>query len=153
MITRIEVEGYKLLNEFSADLRQITVFSGVNAVGKSALLDCLQCISECMDNPLNTVFGWHGGVASLMNAARKESQKLSWKVSFRKPPQGYWKELPLEDGQDMLYEVTEHGPSSEIASNRIGYDQKGVGTNASACSHTQRRFGRAICFQRYSDYE
>ncbi len=41
MITRIETEGYRLLDGFSADFRPLTVVIGANAVGKSTLVDCL----------------------------------------------------------------------------------------------------------------
>ena len=63
MITQIEVGGYRLLNEFKADFKPLTVVIGANAVGKSTLIDCLQLIAECCEYPLNTAMGWHHGAA------------------------------------------------------------------------------------------
>jgi len=104
MITKIEIDGYRLLNEFSADLSALTVVIGANAVGKSTLLDCLQCISQCVEHPLNTVLGWHWGIVSLLNAAEKKEQKLSWKITFRIPRDGYWSQMTMED-RAMVYDV------------------------------------------------
>ena len=60
MISQIEIEGYRLLDEFEADLTQLTVVIGANAVGKSTLIDCLQLIAQCSALPVNTVMGLHG---------------------------------------------------------------------------------------------
>jgi len=46
MITKIEIQGYRLLNGFMADFQPLTVVIGANAVGKSTLLDCLQMIAR-----------------------------------------------------------------------------------------------------------
>jgi predicted ATPase len=108
MITKIEVQGYRLLNGFKADLRQLTVVIGANAVGKSTLLDCLQLIAQCADSPLNTAIGWHGGVPSLLNASTAEN-KLVWKISFEKPRNSFWGRLPLDDDQKLYYEVSLQG--------------------------------------------
>lgn len=105
MITRIEVDGYRLLKEFSADLGSLTVVIGANAVGKSTLLDCLQCISQCVEHPLNTVLGWHWGIVSLLNVAEKNTQNLSWKITFRKPHDGYWEQMPINEDRALTYNV------------------------------------------------
>ena len=104
MITKIEVNGYRLLNEFSADLGELTVVIGANAVGKSTLLDCLQCISQCVEYPLNTVLGWHWGIISLLNVGEKQDKKISWDITFKKPRQGAWAQIPIDD-RPMVYEV------------------------------------------------
>ena len=51
MITQIEIGGYRLLDEFKADFKPLTVVIGANAVGKSTLIDCLQLIAQCCDFP------------------------------------------------------------------------------------------------------
>ena len=61
MITQIEIGGYRLLDEFKADFKPLTVVIGANAVGKSTLIDCLQLIAECCEYPLNTAISWHHG--------------------------------------------------------------------------------------------
>jgi len=108
MITKIEVQGYRLLNGFVADFRPLTVVIGANAVGKSTLLDCLQLISQCADSPLNTAIGWHWGLSSLLNASTGEN-KLCWKITFEKPGNSFWSRLPLDDDLKLYYEVSLQG--------------------------------------------
>jgi len=108
MITKIEVQGYRLLNGFVADFRPLTVVIGANAVGKSTLLDCLQLIAQCADSPLNTAIGWHWGLSSLLNASTGEN-KLGWKITFEKPGNSFWSRLPLDDDQKLYYEVSLQG--------------------------------------------
>ena len=108
MITKIEIQGYRLLSRFAADFRPLTVVIGANAVGKSTLLDCLQLIAQCADSPLNTAIGWHWGVQSLLNASTNEN-RLGWKISFEKPRNSFWSRLPLDDDQKLYYEVSLQG--------------------------------------------
>ena len=72
MITQIEVGGYRLLDEFEADLKSLTVVIGANAVGKSTLLNCLQLIAECSAVPVNTAMGLYGGAASLLTVGNEK---------------------------------------------------------------------------------
>ncbi len=102
MITQIEIGGYRLLDEFKADLEPLTVVIGANAVGKSTLIDCLQLIGECCDFPLNTAMGWHHGALSLLTAENSNGQ-LAWRITFRKPPT--WDDFPLAEGEALVYEV------------------------------------------------
>lgn len=104
MITELEIDGYRLLKGFSADFRPLTVVIGANAVGKSTLLDCLQCISQCVEHPFNKVLDWHWGMASLLNATEAPG-KLSWKITFGMPLSPPWNQLPLEKNRPVLYEV------------------------------------------------
>ena len=105
MITKIEIQGYRLLSGFIADFSPLTVVIGTNAVGKSTLLDCLQLIAQCADFPLNTAAGWHWGLSSLLTASTGEN-KLGWKITFEKPDNFFWGGLPLDDGQKLYYEVS-----------------------------------------------
>ena len=102
MITQIEIGGYRLLDEFKADFKPLTVVIGANAVGKSTLIDCLQLIAECCEYPLNTAISWHHGAASLLTAGNGDGQ-LAWSVTFRKPPT--WDDFPLAEGEALVYEV------------------------------------------------
>ena len=104
MITRIKIGGYRLLNEFEADLKSLTVVIGANASGKSSLIDCLHLIRECFEYPINTALGWHGGAASVLTAGGKNDQ-LTWEVDFRKPANPYWDDVPLEPENPLSYEV------------------------------------------------
>ena len=105
MIKSIEIEGYRMLDGFSADLGELTVVIGANATGKSTLMDCLQFISRCMQYPLKDVVNWEGGLDSVLNASRK-AEKLSWKLTFRKPTQHpFWRVVPLNEEEFYVYEV------------------------------------------------
>ena len=101
MITDIEIGGYRLLDEFEADLKQLTVVIGANAVGKSTLIDCLQLISQCCEVPVNTAIGWHYGAASLLSSGSGNG-RLTWKINFQTPDT--W-DTPLEPEKPLAYEV------------------------------------------------
>lgn len=104
MIKRIEVDGYRLLDGFVADFRPLTVVIGANAVGKSTLLDCLQCIAECAEHPLNKVLGWHWGTNSLLNTA-KNDRKLRWQITFETPEKSHWRNFLETTHWRFSYEV------------------------------------------------
>ena len=109
MITEIEIGGYRLLDEFKADLKRLTVVIGANAVGKSTLIDCLQLIAQCCEVPLNTAFGWHYGAASILSSGNDNS-RLNWKITFRNP--AAWDALPLRVGESLVYEVVLQGDTN-----------------------------------------
>lgn len=46
MITRVQIKGYKSLQDVNVDLKQLTVLIGANAAGKSNFLDALQLLSR-----------------------------------------------------------------------------------------------------------
>jgi len=107
MITRLEADGYRLLDGFAADLKPLTVVIGANAVGKSTLLDCLQLIAQCVELPVNTAIGWHWGPASLLTAGKRDGE-LAWRITIQKPAAAFWSQVPLEAGRPLVYEVTLH---------------------------------------------
>lgn len=105
MIKSIEIEGYRILDGFSADFGELTVVIGANATGKSTLMDCLQFISRCVQFPLNEAVKWEGGIDSVLNATKK-TEKLSWKLTFRKPTQHpFWESVPLKEDKYYVYKV------------------------------------------------
>lgn len=104
MISDIEIKGYRLLNDFEANLRPLTVVIGANASGKSSLIDCLRLVRECCEFPINTAIGWHWGAASLLTAGSENGQ-LSWKVGFHKPMSVFWSDFPLKQDIPLVYEV------------------------------------------------
>ncbi len=105
MIKLIELEGYRLLDGFNADLGQLTAVIGANATGKSSLMDCLQLIRGSMEFPLRDVLAWQGGLASVLNAVR-QTDKLTWKLTFQKPiGHPVLSVAPLKDDIVYVYEV------------------------------------------------
>ncbi|MFH1903306.1 MAG: AAA family ATPase [Candidatus Omnitrophota bacterium] len=147
MITKLEIDGYRLLNNFVADLKPLTVVIGANAVGKSTLLDCLQCISQCVEHPLNTALGWHWGINSLLNAAGKE-RKLTWQITFNKPNNTFWSQLPVKDA--LFYKVVLQGdmqgqvqPQYEVLQNLQPFQgYSGPLKYLEATSHRRQIFSR-----------
>ena len=104
MITSIELTGYRLLNNFTADFGNLTVIIGANATGKSTLIDAIQFISEGAQFPISNVFEWHGGSNLIFNAYNRNNQ-LVWKFTFNKKNLHlFWKDLPIKD-VDHTYEV------------------------------------------------
>jgi len=105
MIKSIEIEGYRILDGFRADLGGLTVVIGANATGKSTLIDCFQFIANCVRVPLNDAVKWEGGLGSILNASKK-TDELCWKLTFRKPTQHpSWNILALEEERYYVYEV------------------------------------------------
>ena len=101
MITEIKIKGYRLLDDFEADLNPLTVVIGANAVGKSTLIDCLQLIAQCSTVPVNTAIGWHGALSLL--TVGNENGRLTWKITFHQPD--IWDASQLEKEQSLVYEV------------------------------------------------
>ena len=98
MITQINIKGYRLLDDFEADLNPLTVVIGANAVGKSTLIDCLQLIAECSAVPVNTAMSWHGGAASLLTVGNR-NRDLVWSITFHNPL------AQVEQGNFLVYGV------------------------------------------------
>jgi predicted ATPase len=128
MITKIEVSGYRLLQDFHADLGQLNVVIGANATGKSTLIDFLQLVTDCMFVPVNTAIKYHGGLNSMANASRG-AKALRWLLEFKKPRSNLaWAGVPLKEGLTYAYEVSLAGdpygqaiPEFEILRNRDPY--------------------------------
>jgi predicted ATPase len=104
MISQIEIGGYRLLDEFKADLNQLTVVIGANAVGKSTLISCLELIARCNTVPVDAAMSWQGGAASLLTVGN-ENRRLTWKITFHKSAATPWNTVPLEKGKSLVYEV------------------------------------------------
>ena len=62
MIQRLRFDGYRLLDEFEADLGQLTVVIGANATGKSSLLEALSLVTQGMEVPIEDAVGFRGGM-------------------------------------------------------------------------------------------
>jgi len=81
MIEEIEIDGFRLLNGFKADLKGLNVVIGANAAGKSSLIDCLQLISHFCSFPFDKSFGQFGHPAYLLTA-NNETSELRWQISL-----------------------------------------------------------------------
>ncbi|MCY4263685.1 MAG: AAA family ATPase [Gammaproteobacteria bacterium] len=105
MIETIEIDGFRLLKNFKADLKPLTVIIGANGSGKSSLIDCLQLISRCCEFPLTTILGSTAGSNLTFDGS---TTNWSWKIGFRKPGDPYWSELPIEEASRLTYDVEIH---------------------------------------------
>ncbi|WP_181234191.1 AAA family ATPase [Enhygromyxa salina] len=56
MLTRLEVDGFKSLRDFSVDLEPFTVFLGPNGAGKSNILEALSLLSRLATMPIVDAF-------------------------------------------------------------------------------------------------
>jgi len=104
MIETLQISGYRLLRDFTADLEPLTVIIGPNSVGKSTLLDCLQLICQCAENPISNVVAWHWGMGSILSADAQNNE-ISWALTFRKPKRTVWSTLPIDPDELLYYEV------------------------------------------------
>jgi len=77
MLRKLYVSGYRVFQDFHADLRPLNVVIGANSTGKSTLLDFLQFISEAMVFDLLSAVRQRGGPALLGNAFSPD-ELLSW---------------------------------------------------------------------------
>lgn len=103
MITKVEVQGYRLLHDFQADLGQLTIAIGANATGKSTLQDFLSFLSQAAERPLNAVLGERGGITSVLSAG-SEARGLRWRITFSRPRNNpVWSEL-LSFSEGCTYE-------------------------------------------------
>ncbi|MEZ4297245.1 MAG: AAA family ATPase [Polyangiaceae bacterium] len=56
MLTRLEVDGFKSLRDFSIDLGPFTVLVGPNSAGKSNILEALALLSRLASEPIESAF-------------------------------------------------------------------------------------------------
>jgi predicted ATPase len=128
MIKSVELDGYRLLNSFKADLNQLTVVIGANATGKSTFISALQLINWSVDFPLKEAVAWSGGLSSVLSAF-EGIETLRWRLTFCKPADHpFWKTVPLDDDKCYVYEVAvardQYGepiPVSEVLRNEKPY--------------------------------
>lgn len=103
MIEEIEIDGFRLLKGFKADLGPLTVVIGANASGKSSLFDCLQMIGSCCEYPLEIAYGQSLGSGYTLTADGQTTE-LRWQITFRKPATGYWSGMSL-GREPLVYEA------------------------------------------------
>jgi len=106
MISKVEVQGYRLLDGFEADLGPLTVVIGANATGKSTLEDLLSFVCQATSQPINTVLKWRGGMHSVLTAGRAVPS-MGWRITFTRPTTNpVWASLPIEEDAELVYEAS-----------------------------------------------
>ena len=103
MIEEIEIDGFRLLKGFKADLKPLNVVIGANATGKSSLIECLQLISYCCSFPLDKSFSPFGHPGYLLTADNQTSE-LRWRLSFH-PLDSSNRASALPESNPLVYEA------------------------------------------------
>ena len=109
MITKVEVEGYRLLHEFEADLGELTVAIGANATGKSTLQDFLRFVCQAAERPINAPMKERGGFPTVLSAG-VDVQRIGWRITFTKPARNpIWAWLPIDPDKEVVHEALMSG--------------------------------------------
>lgn len=116
-LNRINISGFRRLNEVNLPVRPFMALIGANGVGKTSLLDAFSILSASASGNLNTRLSQLGGIASLLT--RGKTEDLSFLVDMDVP--GY---SPLEYQISLAPRANGYTISSEILSQeRQGYRQ------------------------------
>ena len=75
MIERIRIQGYRSLLEFELNLRQVTVVSGKNGVGKSNFYRAIKLVKALAEGRFSQALAGEGGMSSVMWAGAPRSVK------------------------------------------------------------------------------
>lgn len=112
MLTRVEIDGFKSLQDFAVDLEPFTVFIGPNSAGKSNVLEALALLSRLASMPIAEAFRRGRGRSSdqftRLGADGSSAKKMRFAVEFLefgvyKPGAG--RALPREQSR-FRYELT-----------------------------------------------
>ncbi|MBM4030711.1 MAG: DUF2813 domain-containing protein [Planctomycetes bacterium] len=126
MITNIEIDGYRLVHGFQADLGDLTVVVGRNATGKSTLLDFLRFLSQAADRPVNSALRERGGMVSVLSAV-SEAGAVRWRVELTWPRDNpvwgqYWPSADAEAQftyEGVLASVPHYGAVPQMESLKV----------------------------------
>lgn len=111
MITRLEVDGFKSLCDFSVDLEPFTVFIGPNSAGKSNILDALALLSRlsAQSQPIVEAFKRGRGEISdqFTRHGGEPAKAIRFAVEFLEHYSGYESSPVDETAQSRFrYELT-----------------------------------------------
>ncbi len=113
MLERLRLSGYRLLDDFEADLGQLTVVIGANATGKSTILDALSLITYSLEFPVEDVLSVRGGLLSILNRSGTR-RDLRCALTLAKPKSHpLWHVMPIDDDRRLVFEA------------RLGHDATG----------------------------
>ncbi len=74
MIKRVEVRGYKSLQDVTFEMKPIRILIGPNAAGKSNLIDALRLLSESVKSDLETAINRRGGMGTVAFLGSQEKR-------------------------------------------------------------------------------
>ena len=108
-INRVNISGFRRLNEINLQVRPFMVLIGANGVGKTSMLDAFALLSASASGKLNNTLSELGGIANLLT--RGKSKELSFKVDMEVPMH-----QPLEYELHLAPKGTGYSISKELLS-------------------------------------
>lgn len=103
MIQKLEIDGYKSLNNFSIEFnRGLNILVGPNGVGKTNICQSLSLLNALTTNSLNELFTQFGGVSSIFNIknSKLEDKQITIKCN------GYTDGTFRKESYELLYEYS-----------------------------------------------
>lgn len=81
-LTRLEIHGYKSIEEANVSLSALNVLIGANGAGKSNFVSFFKFLRAMSEEQLQTHTAMEGGADSILHFGQKETPKVSFKISF-----------------------------------------------------------------------
>ncbi|MDI6792975.1 MAG: AAA family ATPase [bacterium] len=85
----IDVRNFKSIRELKLDLKPLNVFIGANGAGKSNFIRVFKFLNQIVEGNLQTYTGVSGGADRILYFGRKNSEHLSFTLSFDGGVTGY----------------------------------------------------------------
>jgi predicted ATPase len=79
-ILRIDINGFKKLNDIGLFVRPFMVLIGANGVGKTSMLDAFSLLSSSASGVLNRALSELGGLSNLLTRGKTEA--ISFSISM-----------------------------------------------------------------------
>ncbi|KFA91705.1 AAA family ATPase [Archangium violaceum] len=104
-ITRIQVEGYRSLQNVELKPGRVTVLIGANGAGKSNLLSFLRMVALMRTQSLRRYVGEAGGASALLHYGPKVTKELNIRLEFEQKTgaNAYGARLGYGAGDTLLY--------------------------------------------------
>ncbi|MDW8103561.1 MAG: AAA family ATPase [Armatimonadota bacterium] len=106
-LERLQVEGYKSIRNADIRFERLNVLIGANGSGKSNLIDLFRFMRRLAEGDLQATVGQAGGAESLLHYGRKNTDRLSIHLWFRRSASllnGYACTLLPTSGDSFVFE-------------------------------------------------
>lgn len=103
MIEQVEISGFRLLKDFSAEFSDLNVVIGANASGKSTVIQALQFVRDLMLLPIDDALSACGGSFSIPSAVDPLGL-LRVLLRFHRPRHWERASLPVPESTAFTYE-------------------------------------------------
>jgi predicted ATPase len=122
-ITRLDIEGFRVIDKLSLELRPMNVLIGENGSGKSTVLEALEILRKAAtmtgEQFFNDLYGLHGG-PRMFRGAGNGIRKLRLGITVK----------DSEGGNDIRYELllqTDSGGGIRVAEERLHLNDLNAG--------------------------